>query len=57
MPLALMIGCPALAVAAGLALVAAAPPSERYAIVRPALQTVLLLTAATVYIAALWSHP
>ncbi|MEU2111839.1 hypothetical protein [Streptomyces sp. NPDC019507] len=45
-----------LAILAGAALVALAPPLERLAYVLPAVRTVAVLTAALVYIAALWSH-
>ncbi|MFI1472055.1 hypothetical protein [Streptomyces wuyuanensis] len=46
-----------LALLAGIALVALAPPLQRGAYVLPAVRTVAVLTAAIAYIAALWSHP
>ncbi|MDI9885331.1 hypothetical protein QMZ92_13235 [Streptomyces sp. HNM0645] len=52
-----VIGLGMLALLAGAALVALAPPLQRAAYVLPAVRTVAILTAAIAYVAALWSHP
>ncbi|MFI1942044.1 hypothetical protein ACH44C_33540 [Streptomyces purpureus] len=53
MPLAVIV-FPMLALLAAAGLIALAPSDERYAIVLPAVRTVAVITAATVYAAALF---
>lgn len=47
---------PMLAILSGCALVALAPARLRSLYVLPAVRTLALVTAATVYVAAIWSH-
>lgn len=51
-----LIVFPMLAILALAALVALAEPRHRYALALPAVRTVALITAATVYVAALWEQ-
>lgn len=45
---------PILALLAGLALIAVAPPPERHTYVRPAVRTIALITTAAAYVTALF---
>lgn len=45
-----------LALLAGCALVALAPARMRSLFILPAVRTVALVTAAVIYVAAIWSH-